>query len=141
MNFNKIFLLFILLTGGISGCMSSVEKPEATELETLRKEVNNRPYIIHGEKYRPCCMDISIIGQEAKNIFDKMPNSTLLTTPTKGTCLDGGVVKVSEGTMCSARESDLNNPILYSCAIIINYSTGTTEKINIDEYLNCDEED
>ncbi|MDR2155137.1 MAG: hypothetical protein LBE78_08960 [Burkholderiaceae bacterium] len=128
------FQFVFLLSWVISGCMSLVDK---SEIEALRRN----PILIPGEEYWPCCMKIVIIDQYAKDIFDKMPDSTLLTTPTKGTCLDGGVVKFSEGTMCSARESDLSNPALYSCQVMINYSTGTTEKININDYLDCDEED
>jgi hypothetical protein len=142
MDFDKLlFGMVILLSGLISGCVGPIDKLEREELETLRKAVTSRPNIIYDNKYMPCCMDISIIGQGAKNIFDKMPESTLLSTPTKGTCLSGDIVKISEGTMCIASEALPEDPGLYSCTILINYSTGSAQKIDINNYLNCDEED
>ncbi|MDR2154014.1 MAG: hypothetical protein LBE78_03165 [Burkholderiaceae bacterium] len=139
MNIKNFFLLLsILLTGFAAGCMSLADK---REMEELREALHSRPNLIPGGEYRPCCMVISIIDKQAKDIFDKMPSNTLLSTPTKGTCLDNTIVKVAEGTMCTAVESHPNDPTLYSCTIIINYSTGTTQKIDINEYLNCDEED
>jgi predicted component of type VI protein secretion system len=138
MNFNKFLsLLSILLTGFAVGCMSSADKQE---MEELREALHSRPSLIPGGKYRPCCMVVSIIDKQAKDIFDKMPDNTLLTTSTQEICLDKKVVKVSEGTMCTVAESHLNNPALYSCSIIINYSTGATQKIDIKEYFNCDAE-
>jgi hypothetical protein len=121
--------------------VNPIDKLERKELEILREKVTSRPNIIYDNKYMPCCMDISIIGQGAKNIFDKMPDDALLSASTKGTCLSGDVVKIREGTMCIASEHRLNDPSLYSCTILINYSTGKTQRIDINEYLNCDEED
>jgi hypothetical protein len=127
--------------GFISGCTNPIDKLEREELETLREAVKSRPNINLGGQYRPCCMDFSVTGKQAKDIFDKMPSDTLLSTSTKGTCLDNTIVKVSGGTMCTTVESHPNDPTLYSCTIIIDYSTGVTQKIDINEYLNCDEED
>ncbi|MDR2155139.1 MAG: hypothetical protein LBE78_08975 [Burkholderiaceae bacterium] len=135
MKVNKsILLLYFSLLGSITGCINSVDN---SEIEALRRN----PTLIQGEEHWPCCMKIVIIDQYAKDIFDKMPDSTLLAIPTKGTCLDGKIVKISEGTMCTTVESHLSDPKLYSCQIAMNYFTGTTEKININDYLNCDEED
>ncbi|MDR2155142.1 MAG: hypothetical protein LBE78_08990 [Burkholderiaceae bacterium] len=141
MNFNKIrFLSAVILSAGIiSSCATPLEKSEIADYEALKKAIKNRPYIISGE-YRLCCMDIMIIEQQAKDIFDKMPDNTLLTVPTEGTCLAGRVVKISEGTMCTTAEFDTNDPTLYQCSVTINYSTGTTEKVNINDYLKCDDE-
>jgi hypothetical protein len=86
-------------------------------------------------------MDIMIIKQQAKDIFNKMPSNTLLTVSTEGTCFAGRVVKISKGTMCSTAEFDVNDPTLYQCSVTINYSTGTTENVNINDYLKCEEED
>jgi hypothetical protein len=139
---NKLLpLLIVLFMGFISGCANPIDKLEREELETLREAVKSRPNIKPGGIYLPCCMDISIIGYQAKDIFDKMPDGALLSTSTKGTCLDNTIVKISEGTMCTAVESHPNDPTLYSCTIMINYSTGLTQKIDINNYLMCDEED
>ncbi|MDR2154016.1 MAG: hypothetical protein LBE78_03175 [Burkholderiaceae bacterium] len=135
---NFRFLFIFLLVGFISGCMSLADK---RDMEELRAAVNLRATIIQGGEYWPCCMLISIAGEHAKEIFSKMPDNTLLTLPTKGTCLDGDVVKVSEGTICIARESKLDDPDLYSCKITMNYATGATQKVDVQDYLNCYEEE
>jgi hypothetical protein len=132
---NFAFLFAFLLTTSVTGCTSTIDK---SEMESLREALKNRASLIPGGKYRPCCIDIIITGEQAKDIFKKMPDSTLLTTSTEGTCLDQKIVKISEGTICTAVESHLNDPELYSCGITINYSTGATQKLDINNYLNCD---
>jgi hypothetical protein len=135
MNIKKFTLLSILLLiVYISGCMNSIEKKE---IEELREALHSRPSLTHGEEHWPCCMLISISGRQAEEIFEKMPDGSLLNMSDKKTCLDVNAIKISEGTICMFRQSDPTRPALYSCNIAINYFTGATEKVDANDYLDC----
>jgi hypothetical protein len=118
--------------------MNSIEK---REIEELREAVKNRPTLISGESFKwPCCMLISIAGQQAKDIFDKMPDSTKLDIPAEGLCFDVDIIKIAGGTVCMARRLSPDTSVSYSCDMAINYSTGATEKMDPDNYLHCGED-
>jgi hypothetical protein len=140
MDFNKFFSIVIfLLVVFVTGCMSSIDKFEKEELEDLRKSIKHAPVLVPGSERQPCCIDILITDTQARDIFNKMPGSTLLTAPTKGTCLSSRLAKINQGLMCTAIKSNPNDPESYWCKMTIDYTTGTMKKIDVNEYLNCDD--
>jgi hypothetical protein len=143
MELKKLSFILILLTGFLSGCTILEEKIRMEETKKAEKKMEEsiwrRPTINHGEgDWMPCCMFIAIPGKPAKILFDRMPENMLITPP-KGACLEGYIVKANGGTMCYVKEDALDNLEEYNCNVTIDYSTGATQNIGINERLNCEE--
>ena len=100
-------------------------------------------WTVPGGKYQPCCMDIIMVGDRAKHLFDKMPDSTIVST--KGTCAEGKIMKVSNGVICFANHStipgqQLKKVVSYDCSMSLEYETGILKNVETKGYLQCDEQ-
>ncbi|MDR2015093.1 MAG: hypothetical protein LBP99_05670 [Azoarcus sp.] len=80
--------------------------------------------------------DIEITGRVAKDLFDKMPESTLI--PTKNSCAAGRIMKLKKGLVCFAPEGDLDMTKFYSCQVEVHVKTGDLVAKKAEDYLACD---